>query len=477
MRRVLPILLTLAVVPPGYAGAAQQAAKSASPAESAEYHFLQARHLEGAGRVDDAIAALKRALALAPKSAELRAELAGLYARQDRVVDALATAEEAVQYDPRNVEANKIIGSIYAALADQKRPLRPGDDPARYAERALAALEIARGTAGTDLNVEFSLGRLYVRRGDHERAITALGHVFEQQPQYSEGGMLLAAAQEAAGRIQDATATLEGTIQHNPAFFRAYGRLIELYEQQRRWKDAADAYAAAQEVNPRADLLRGRVLALMNSGQHAEAQGLLRKALAQQPAPDPALQYLLAESQRRSKDYPAALATIEKLRAADPGRAAFVYQHAQILEDSGRPAEAERELRQLLTRDPNDANALNALGYMFAERGERLDEAVTLVQRALKVEPDNPSFLDSLGWAFFKQGKLELADAPLSQAAQRSPENSVIQEHLGDLRARQQRYAEAVLAWERALAGDGDSIDRSVIEKKLSDARARIQKK
>jgi tetratricopeptide (TPR) repeat protein len=114
---------------------------------------------------------------------------------------------------------------------------------------------------------------------------------------------------------------------------------------------------------------------------------------------------------------------------------------------------------------------------MFADRGERLDEALDLLQRALKIEPGNPSYLDSLGWAFFKQGRLEQADAPLTEAAAKSPENSVIQDHLGDLRFRQRRFAEAVVAWERALAGDGEDIDRASIEKKLRDARAKAPEK
>ena len=84
---------------------------------------------------------------------------------------------------------------------------------------------------------------------------------------------------------------------------------------------------------------------------------------------------------------------------------------------AGRVADAEHALRDVLAKDPQDANALNSLGYMLADHGQRLDEAIDLVQRALKIEPANPSFLDSLGWAYFRQGQLDRADAPLTQAA------------------------------------------------------------
>lgn len=508
MRRIVPFLLALAMfaVPSG-ATPLQQAPRGDDTAAS--YYFL-ARHLEATGKAAEAIAALQRAIEMDPKSAELRAELSAMYARQDRAADALGAAEQALALDPGSREANRILGSIYAALSEQKRALRPGDDPAQYSARAIAALEKARRPL-VDLGLELTLGRLYLRADQPEKAIDALQRVFHEQPEYSEGGMLLAAAQEEAGRIGDAIGTLEATIQHNPRFFRAYVRLIALFEQERRWKDAAGAYALARGVNPRADLAAGHAAALVNSGKPKEAEAVLQEAIGKKPAPDAALLYLLAESQRQLKDYQGAGATTRRLRQAFPEDArgllieaklqlaqgqkaeaistfaalvkrvpdepSFVYEYAQLLEESGRLPEAEAALRGLLARDPSDANALNALGYMFAERGERLGEAVELLQRALKLEPGNPSFLDSLGWAFFKQGELARAESPLAEAAAKLPANSVIQEHLGDLRFRQQRYAEAVVAWERALAGDGESIDRAGIEKKLREARARVPKK
>jgi predicted negative regulator of RcsB-dependent stress response len=69
-----------------------------------------------------------------------------------------------------------------------------------------------------------------------------------------------------------------------------------------------------------------------------------------------------------------------------------------------------------------------------------------------------------------------MADSPLTKAARGLPESSVVQDHLGDLRLKQQRFADAAAAWEQSLKGDGESIDRATIEKKLRDVRARLKK-
>ena len=143
--------------------------------------------------------------------------------------------------------------------------------------------------------------------------------------------------------------------------------------------------------------------------------------------------------------------------------------------DAGRGADAERVLRQIVAAEPTNAGALNYLGYLLAVRGEQLDEAIQFVQRALKEEPDNGAYLDSLGWAYFRRGNLDEAEKYLVAAVKQMPDNSEIQEHLGDLYARKGRMAEAVSAWTRALAGDGQDVDRGAIEKKISSAKGKVQ--
>ena len=108
------------------------------------------------------------------------------------------------------------------------------------------------------------------------------------------------------------------------------------------------------------------------------------------------------------------------------------------------------------------------------DRGERLDESVDLLERAIELDPHNGAYLDSLGWAYFKLDRLDRAESLLQRAREQMAWNSVIQDHFGDLMLRLGRYADAIAAWESALAGDGDDIERSIIERKIGDARRRL---
>jgi tetratricopeptide (TPR) repeat protein len=553
-------------------------ANSAASEADAGYYFLLGRYLEGEGKTAEAIDALKHAGQLQPQSAEPRAELAALYARQDRPQEAIAAAEEALQIDARNREANRVLGSVLAALSENRQSGRSPDQIQQDQARAIEALEIARAGSLPDLSLDLTLSRLYIARNRPADAVPLLRHIVDEQPGYVDGWLLLAAALEASGGTDEAIAALKEVVQDHPTNGRARVQIAELYERERRWSDAADAWKDVQNLNARnVEVVVRRASALLSAGRASEARDVAQQGLKDRED-DPRLTYVLAQSQRELGDLDAAEATARQLRSSHPedvrgtyllaeilqarnrpqdvidllqpeiarldgasqgGQAALLldtqgfayqqleqhdaavaafrkavdrapddplrhailiqglgnagrfsdalaaaetakqkfpgntnilYQAGATLDRAGRRDEAEKAFRDLIARDPRDANALNYLGYMFAEHGTRLDEAVTLIERALEVEPDNPSFLDSLGWAYVQQGKLDLADRPLSTAAEKLPKNSVIQDHLGDLRAKQNRHADAIAAWQRALAGDGESIDRARIEKKIAEA-------
>ena len=103
-----------------------------------------------------------------------------------------------------------------------------------------------------------------------------------------------------------------------------------------------------------------------------------------------------------------------------------------------------------LELDPDDPDANHALGYLYAERGKNLDEAVRLIKKALKVEPENGAYLDSLGWAYFKMGRTEEALKLLEEAAS-FLKDPVILGHLGDAYYALDDEARAKEVWTEAL--------------------------
>jgi len=133
-----------------------------------------------------------------------------------------------------------------------------------------------------------------------------------------------------------------------------------------------------------------------------------------------------------------------------PGTADIQLQRAMLLLKLNRSIEARDALRQVIEEDPNNAAALNALGFTLADEHINLNEAEQLVQKALTLEPDNAAYLDSLGWVYYRQGKLSEAAETLQQAFKLTPDPE-IGAHWGIVLWHQNKPDEAKAIWQRAL--------------------------
>jgi Flp pilus assembly protein TadD len=244
---------------------------------------------------------------------------------------------------------------------------------------------------------------------------------------------------------------------------------------------SAKKYTAAIELAKQAlaerpddlRLARLHAYALKGNGNVEQGIALLEDAVKKhgdQPAAYVALAQLYTGAARAAQ----AVKVLEDARLKFPSENSIVFELGAAFDKQKKFADAEATFRQVLAREPDNATALNYLGYLLAERGERLDESVNYLKKAVQIEPENGSFLDSLGWAYYKSDKLDLAEPNLRRAADQLRTNSVIQDHYGDLLFKLQRYDEAIAAWTRALAGDGDSIDSGDIGKKISAAQQKL---
>jgi tetratricopeptide (TPR) repeat protein len=284
-------------------------------------------------------------------------------------------------------------------------------------------------------------------------------------------------AQQELGRHEQALASFEEAHRLSPKDTLITSYLIDANLTS---KNYAAAVRLAQEARAdnRTDLTLARLeaQALRLNGQPNEGVAVLEDAIRMHPE-DPAAYIALSQIYQDLLRGPQALKVLRDAQAKFPSSTSVMFQLGAVLDKQANFPEAEAAFREVLAREPDNAGALNYLGYMLAERGERLDESVEYLKRALQKEPDNGSFLDSLGWAYFKAGKLDLAEENLRRAADQLTVNSVIQEHYGQLLYKVGRFEDAIAAWRRALDGDGASIDRGEIDKKIRDARQKLDKR
>src|SRR5437016_1252477 len=157
------------------------------------------------------------------------------------------------------------------------------------------------------------------------------------------------------------------------------------------------------------------------------------------------------------------------------------FVKGSIYERKKKYETAETQFKQILAADPQNAMTLNYFGYMLADRGVRLDEALNYIQKAVELEPANGAYLDSLGWAYYKLGKYDLAEQNLSKAVQRTPNDPTVQDHLGDVYQKVGRLKQAAAHWERALNEYNRSVSADVepsevakVQKKLESARIKL---
>jgi tetratricopeptide (TPR) repeat protein len=126
---------------------------------------------------------------------------------------------------------------------------------------------------------------------------------------------------------------------------------------------------------------------------------------------------------------------------------------------------------------------LNYLGYMLADKGLRLPEALDMIRKAVKAEPMNGAYLDSLGWVYFKMGDNEQAEEYLREAVDRDQTDPTVHDHLGDLYEKTGRIRLAAAQWQLSLAqfaksapSDVEPVELAKVQKKLETARVKLAK-
>jgi tetratricopeptide (TPR) repeat protein len=243
--------------------------------------------------------------------------------------------------------------------------------------------------------------------------------------------------------------------------------LGQIAENQKRPDEAVVWYAG---VPPGEQYLTAQIRlahVLSQQGKLDEARRHLQQATASSTRER--VQLTLAEAQllREAGRNADAFDVLDRSLREYPDQPDLLYESALIAEKLGRTDVLEKNLRRLIQIKPDHAHAYNALGYSLAERGERLDEAYSLIASALKLAPDDPFILDSMGWVLYRKGDLQAALSHLTRAFGLRPDPEIAA-HLGEVLWMMGRRDDAAKTWRDAAKADpGNDVLSAAIKRFL----------
>ena len=412
---------------------------------------------------DKALPLLAELVERQPSNLALKTQYGFSLLRARRLDEAQKAFEEVLKADPDNREALRHYAALLSERLETDRAdellkklqgLEPDDADvpfrralnfleARRLEEAETVLRDLRATlvaqkapAGGIASVDGQLGYVALLRKDWAVARAAVKpHLFDE-----DGSVNLQALNLLAQVARDAEEPAEGL------------------------KVAREAFAKEPKELGVRSLLAEFLLRSPREKERAEGEELV--AAIAKDGKTGAL--AAADVWQRLENYGKAAEAATAALAVYPDDPELLFRQGASLEREKKIPESVAAFERLIELKPDHGAALNYLGYMYADRNEKLDRAYELVTRAVALEPSNAAYLDSLGWVCFRLGKVDEAEKHLLSAKRLSPDDPTIEEHLGDVAEKRGDLAKARDHWTKALAlkpEDGGAAVRAKLEK------------
>ncbi len=401
--------------------------------------------------VTELFTALKKVTELDPDHLNAHNLLADLSFRLNEYSTAEKSYKALTRILPFEPVFHKRLGDIYVEL---KQP-----------EEAIDAYQRVIRIKSDDVEALTALGDLYNDLQRSEEAIDAYQRIIKIQPNDQITLKALGNLYLTTGKLRDAQEAFKNALilvpQDIGANFGMGLALEELAQNAIRSGNGnpLDESSELPELIQAAETHLKRVIFSAkefienneNQSQRVNYQELLNSA-----------QYALAKVYVLDEKLDEAEVAFTQLLADDPDHIGANFGIASVYQTQGEFKQAETYLLKTLSLQRTHVYALNALGYLYAEQGTRLDEAEALIQRALKKYPKNGMFLDSLGWVFLKQGRIAESVTTLESANQNMPDNVEILMHLGDAYIQSGETEKARRVWQQAqtIAPDNDEIQK-----------------
>jgi tetratricopeptide (TPR) repeat protein len=363
-------------------------------------------------------------------------------------------------------------------------------------DKAEQNIRLAKAGAPNSLEVTYTEASIYEEEGRFDDAIRVLSEAVTAVKSESEftpsRRRTLAILYQQLGQLyrensnySAAVNTFEEMIRLGPEEDRrARVMIMDTYRDARDMPKALETARKAADAYPKErSILIAQALLFGENAQADQAVSRLKALLDGSPA-DFEIHLDIAQVYEESKRWTDAEQSIhdaEKIQGNGSGMEMTGFILGAIFERQKKFDQAEEQFRKVLDANPKNASTLNYYGYMLADRGVRLDEAIDLIKRALVEEPGNAAYEDSLGWAYFKQDKLTDAEGLLRQAAMRESHDPTILSHLGDLYAKmgkdelaEAQWQKSLDEWHRSLPADFEAAKMSEVEQKITALKRRL---
>jgi tetratricopeptide (TPR) repeat protein len=323
-------------------------------------------------------------------------------------------------------------------------------------KEALPILEKSIKKYPEDKRLRLTYARMLVEQNRMEDAKVQFSSLVQQYPDDDELRFSLALVCLEAKAWDEAAGYLEELIARGAHEDSAHLNLGRIHEER---NDPQSALAEYAQVGPGPDFLAAQLRQadiLMSNGSAAEASKRLAEARDAQPEVAVQLYLIEAETLSNNNQVDRGWQVLNQALKQYPDDLNLLYTRSMMAEKRGDLVQMEKDLRAILKREPDNAMALNALGYTLSDRTTRYAEAKELIEKAHSLNPEDPAVLDSLGWVNYRLGNLDEAERLLRQALERFPDHEVAA-HLGEVLWAKGEQREARKVWSKALQDQPDS--------------------
>ncbi|HEY1173310.1 MAG TPA: tetratricopeptide repeat protein [Verrucomicrobiae bacterium] len=405
-------------------------------------------------RVEDSVAANRRAMQKAPKSLGPYRNLVDLYLKKENHAAALNTLNEASKVEGATPDYYLGLAELYGFY------LRSKPDQAELVKpNAKAALDKVYEAKPENAEVLQKLAEGYQFIKDTARATNLYLELLKRFPNAPGLKERLTNLFIQGGEKDKAIDLLQKMIRENPTRHpEAYFILANLLREEKKYTEAADQLERMLIVKDDAEPAYYELAEIHNLNEKPEQAMLVLDKAKRRFGESFVNRFYRAITYNRLKKYDLA---VEQLTAAEimarataPERltAQFYFQMGAAFERNKQHDQAVTYFEKSIELEPDFAEAMNYLGYMWAERGENLERAKVLIEKALNQEPENAAFLDSMAWVLFKLNQPKPALEWMLKAMKHvEEEDATLFDHLGDIYASMKDYGKAREAWEKSL--------------------------